>query len=209
MNAETNQVFDGYRLIRFIGRGGFGEVWLCRSEAMGDDRALKIIPSISASHLQKEYESLLQYRKAAAQLRSPHLLAIEHVNLIEAGLFYIMPLADGIGAEDPADPDWLPQTLAQKIHHQKDQAQWFSSAEIIDMMLPILAALQTLSDAGLIHRDVKPENILFYEGKPCLGDISLLGSDTHAITHRGTPGYVTPSWYVGGQPDMYSAAATL
>jgi tetratricopeptide (TPR) repeat protein len=66
-----------------------------------------------------------------------------------------------------------------------------------------------LSDVGLVHRDVKPENILFFNGQPCLGDISLLGADASVITRRGTPGYASPSWYVGGHPDMYGAAATL
>jgi serine/threonine protein kinase len=207
--SNESTVLDGYQLIRILGRGGFGEVWLCRSEAMGDYRALKIIPSTSASHLQKEYESLLHYRKASAALRSPHLLPIEHVNLIEQGLFYVMPLADGAGADDPSDANWQPITLASKIHERRHAEHWFSSGEIIEMMFPILQALQTLSDAGLIHRDVKPENILFFKGKPCLGDVSLLGQDAATITNRGTPGYSTPSWYLQGQPDMYGAAATL
>jgi serine/threonine protein kinase len=209
MNAQIDQILDGYRLIRFLGRGGFGEVWLCRSEAMGDYRALKIIPSTSASHLQKEYDALLHYRKAASSLRSPHLLLVEHVNLTDVGLFYVMPLADGSGADDPADLAWVPTTLGRKIHEKKDSASWFASGEIIAIMAPVLGALQTLSDAGLIHRDVKPDNILFFDGKPCLGDVSLLGRDAEMITHRGTPGYTTPSWYIGGQPDMYGAAATL
>ena len=209
LSAQVDQVFDGYRLIRFLGRGGFGEVWLCRSEAMGDYRALKIIPSTSASHLQKEYDALLHYRKASAALRSPNLLPIEHVNLNEQGLFYVMPLADGAGAEDPANSDWHPVTLGSKIRERVDSHRWFSSGEIIEMMYPILKALQTLSDSGLIHRDVKPENILFFEGMPCLGDVSLLGQDAETITKRGTPGYSTPSWYLGGHPDMFGAAATL
>ena len=209
MDAVSDQVLDGYRLIRFLGRGGFGEVWLCRSEAMGDYRALKIISTTSPEHLRKEYDSLLQYRNASAQLRTPHLLPIEHVNLVADGLFYVMPLADGIGASDPDDPAWTPLTLAQMIFLRMEQSTWFSSEEVIGIIQPILQALQTLSDAGLVHRDVKPENIMFFGGKPCLGDISLLGVDAHAITQRGTPGYVTPSWYVDGLPDMYGVAATL
>jgi serine/threonine-protein kinase len=63
------------------------------------------------------------------------------------------------------------------------------------MPLAVLQALQTLSDAGLVHRDVKPENILFFNGQPCLGDISLLGADASVITRRGTPGYATSFWY--------------
>jgi hypothetical protein len=69
--TERPETLGGYRLIRFIGRGGFGEEWLCRSEAMGDYRALKWIPSTSKGRLEKEYESLLHYRKTAAALRSP------------------------------------------------------------------------------------------------------------------------------------------
>ena len=202
-------ILDGYRLIRFLGRGGFGEVWLCRSESMGDYRALKFIPTSHADRLEKEYDALLHYRKAAAQLRSPHLVPIEHVNRNDAGLYYVMPLADGGATVDPADPAWSPVNMATTIHERSKMPVWFSSKEIIALIRPVLDALQTLSDAGLVHRDVKPENILFFNGHPCLADISLLGADASVITRRGTPGYATPSWYVGGHPDMYGVAATL
>jgi len=207
--TERPETLDGYRLIRFIGRGGFGEVWLCRSEAMGDYRALKWIPATRTGRLEKEYESLLHYRKAAAALRSPSLLAIEHVGRTEGGLYYIMPLADGVTGTDPSDPGWIPLSLAEKLRGQSEAPTWFSSAEVIDLMTPVLDGLQILTEAGLVHRDVKPDNILFFHGKPCLGDISLLGIDAEVVTRRGTPGYATPSWYLGGHPDMYGAAATL
>ena len=206
---SNSLVLDGYRLVRFLGRGGFGEVWLCRSESMGDYRALKFIPTNHADRLEKEYEALIHYRKAVARLRSPRLVPIEHANRNEAGLYYVMPLADGGPSDDPSDPGWLPLSLTTKIHERASAAAWFTSREIIALIEPVLEALQTLSEAGLVHRDVKPENILFLNGQPCLGDISLLGADTAAITRRGTPGYATPSWYVGGHPDMYGVAATL
>lgn len=206
---ERPETLDGYRLIRLIGRGGFGEVWLCRSEAMGDYRALKWIPSADMDPLAMEYESLLLYRKAAAALRSPSLLAIEHVGLTDGGLYYVMPLADGVTDTDPSDSRWIPLSLAEKLRGQAESSNWFSSHEVINLMLPVLEGLQILTDAGLVHRDVKPDNILFFNGKPCLGDISLLGMDAPLVTRRGTPGYATPSWYLGGHPDMYGAAATL
>lgn len=206
----TNGItLDGYQLIRLIGSGGFGEVWLCRSEAMGDYRAIKFISTHDSDKLDKEYQALIHYRKAVSQLRSPQLVSIEHVNRNEAGLYYVMPLADGSGAEDPSDPAWTPLSLSCLIAERSETPAWFSSREIISLIEPILQALQTLSNAGLIHRDVKPENILFFNGQPCLGDISLLGLDASVITRRGTPGYATPSWYVGGHPDMYGVAATL
>ena len=203
------QVFDGYKIIRFLGRGGFGEVWLCRSQTTGHYHALKFISGRDADLLEKEHHSLGLYRSAAARLRSPHLVPIEHINRHTAGLYYVMPLADGITDVDPADPDWQPLSLASLIEARCSAATWFSSQKINGLIHPILSALQSLSDVGLVHRDVKPENILFFSGSPCLGDISLLGEDAAVITRRGTPGYATPSWYRGGHPDMYGAAATL
>jgi serine/threonine protein kinase len=203
------QVLDGYRLVRFLGRGGFGEVWLCQSEAMGSYHALKFIARANHEVSEREYQALTLYRTASGMLRSPHLVPIEHINRNATGLYYVMPLADGIVAGDPVDPAWQPLSLAARIHAQAAHPAWFSSAEITATLCPLLHALQTLSDAGLVHRDVKPENILFLNGQPCLGDISLLGADASVITRRGTPGYATPSWYVGGHPDMYGIAATL
>ena len=205
----SGQILDGYHLVRFIGRGGFGEVWLCRSAAMGDYRALKFIQSTHADRFDKEYGALLHYRKSASRLRSAHIVPIEHANRSAAGLFYVMPLADGTADNDPADPAWQPLSLAAHVQEQTGQPAWFTSREIISLIQPILEALQTLSEAGLVHRDVKPENILVFNGQPCLGDISLLGADAAMITRRGTPGYSTPSWYEGGHPDMYGVAATL
>jgi len=209
MPMERPETLDGYRLIRLIGQGGFGEVWLCRSEAMGDYRALKWIPTSNKGRQEKEYESLLHYRKAAAALRSPVLLAIEHVGRTDEGLYYVMPLADGVTDTDPADPGWIPLSLSEKLRVQAEAPAWFSSAEVIELILPVLEGLQILTEAGLVHRDVKPDNILFFQGTPCLGDISLLGVDAPVVTRRGTPGYATPSWYLGGHPDMYGVAATL
>ena len=210
-NLKPGDVLDGYEIVRQIGAGGFGTVWLCRTQSMGDCRALKFISGANREVLQKELDALVRYRQAAGQLRSPHLMPIEHVNTNTFGLFYVMPLADGFGADDPTNGTWRPRTLASLIEHRRSETNWFSGEEIISLIRPVLEGLQTLLDAGLVHRDVKPDNILFLDGHPCLADISLLGEDAHLVTRRGTPGYSAPSWYVdaGGHADMYGAAATL
>jgi len=206
---HPGDAFDGYRLIRRIGSGGFGEVWLCRSDTIGDLKALKFVTADRPEMLEKELGSLIRYRQAANDLRSPHLMPIEHINRTADGLFYIMPLADGHGAANPEDPEWVPWTFERMVHER--QGAWFSSKDIAELMAPVLDGLQAISGAGLVHRDVKPSNILFLGGRPCLADISLLGEDSGSITRRGTPGYAAPSWYVesGGSPDMFGAATTL
>jgi hypothetical protein len=208
---QPGETLDGYRTIRLIGSGGFGAVWLCRSEAVGDLRALKFVPILDEGRHAREFEALTRYRQSANQLRSPAILPIEHVNRREDGLFYIMPLSDGSGAEDPVDPDWRPTTLTAVLEGRRSAETWLSEEQVRAYLVPVLEALQLLSDAGLVHRDVKPDNILFLNSSPCLADISLLGDDSFSITRRGTPGYSAPSWYMesGGHPDMYGAATTL
>ncbi|NLT70389.1 MAG: hypothetical protein GXX91_06810 [Verrucomicrobiaceae bacterium] len=120
-----------------------------------------------------------------------------------------MPLADGRGGDGPEDPAWRPLGLDFLLEGQRERKEWFTSREIVKMLRPVLHALQTLSEAKLVHRDVKPANILFFDGNARLGDISLLGEDAVTVTRRGTPGYATPSWYEGGHPDMFSVGATL
>lgn len=208
---QSGELLDGYRTIRLIGSGAFGVVWLCRSEAVGDLRALKFIPTLDKERHDREFEALTRYRQSANQLRFPGIIPIEHVNRREDGLFYIMPLCDGYGAKDPTNLEWRPATLATVLAGCRAANKWLSVEQVLAYMTPVLDALQVLSDAGLVHRDVKPDNILFLNGRPCLADISLLGDDSFSITRRGTPGYAAPSWYLesGGQPDMYGAATTL
>jgi serine/threonine protein kinase len=208
---EADLVLDGYRLLRPIGRGGFGEVWLCQVEATGEYRALKYLPSSNVDHLERELAALIRYRTEATRLQCPYLLPIEHVNRTDDGLFYSMQLADGLGVSDPRSPEWRPKTLAALIRERRGAPSWFSAREIQATIVPLATAAQALSDAGVAHRDIKPENILFVEGRPCLGDISLLTDGANVATSRGTPGYAAPRWYLesGGNPDMWGLASTL
>jgi len=83
----SGDILDGYRLIRPIGRGGFGEVWLSQLEATGEFRALKFIPSLDPEKLERELEAVKRYRSVASNLHSPHLLQIEHVTKAESKRF--------------------------------------------------------------------------------------------------------------------------
>jgi serine/threonine protein kinase len=203
-------VLDGYRLIRPIGAGGFGTVWLAEGESTGDFHAVKIVDA-SANALERELAAVRRFREFSRQMRSPHLIAIEHVNTHGSALFYVLPLADGGPSHKPINPDWIPDTLAARIEARKTAQTWFSSREILDAFLPISRVVAEMNAGGVVHRDIKPANILFVGGRPCLADIGLLGDDRPSLTARGTPGHLPPSWYLeaSGQPDMWGLATTL
>jgi len=208
---SPGDILDGYRLTRAIGRGGFGEVWLCQLEATREWKALKFLSSADLSQLEQELKALIHYRTIIADLNCPNLVTVEHVNQTGDGLFYVMPLADGPQGLNTQDAAWQPLTLAAQIAQRRTAATWFSAAEIRAVMLPLLEAVRQLTAAGVVHRDIKPDNILFLRGRPCLGDVGLLTEDAAQITRRGTPGYAAPSWYLetGGNPDMWGLATTL
>ena len=202
---------DGYRLIRKIGQGGFGEVWLAQSQATGAWKALKWIPASSNRHFDQELSSLRRYVNSISSLRCPQLVPIEHVRLDEQGLAYVMPLADGNAVHNPEDPAWEPTTLALLLNRNRDAGSWFTSGEIRSIILDVLAGAAAIADAGLVHRDIKPENVLFLSGRPCLADFGLSTDDASLVSLRGTPHHTAPSWYVenGGNADQWGVAALL
>ena len=207
----VDEILDGYRLIRLIGSGGFGDVWLCQMQSTGEYRALKFVPQDQIRHLDRELQALRAFRREVEHGAANHLVSIEHINRCEAGLFYVMPLADGPSGVEILDAAWKPLTLEAVIGNRRSAPRWFTVEEIVRIFRPLALAAQALSDAGLVHRDIKPQNILFFGGLPRLADIGLVSVDDAELSEMGTPGYVAPQWYLAahGNPDMWGLAATL
>ncbi len=207
---EPGAVIDGYRLIRVIGAGGFGDVWLCFSETLHHHFALKVIRQSQAGHSDRELEAVQKFKQLGLGNSATGIMPIEHVGTTGGHLYYIMPLADGT-AKTPTDPDWRPLTLGALIRSRREAADWFTSGQILTWLTPIVRAAETINTTGLIHRDIKPDNILFLRGNPVLSDISLLREDDELITEIGTFGFRAPTSYAesGGKPDMFALAVTL
>ena len=208
---QAGSVVDQYRLIRPIGEGGFGTVWLAHSAILGAHVAVKVLNPAKPEAVAVELAAVRTYKAMAVSGAPVGLMPIEHVGVIDNQVFYVLPLADGLDDVQPDDPVWRPRTLAACIERQRNAPAWFSPAEIAVWLTPICSAAQILADAGLVHRDIKPDNIIFLHGLPVLSDISLLRTDSLTATRIGTPGYYAPSWYAdtGGKLDMFSLAATL
>src|SRR5258708_14871749 len=162
---SSGAVLDGYRLVSLIGQGGFGGSWLAVNETTGKRVAIKVIEGTEAL-----VQELAALRKSVhiAHL-SQHLLRPEHVNRNDSRLWMVNPLADSITGADTLDA-YRPLSLANRL----DSKGHLPEPDAIRIALGILRALSALHDAGLLHGDVSPANILRTQGVWVLADPGLV-----------------------------------
>lgn len=209
MSAEFPQV-PGYRMLRKIGAGGFGAVYLAKKDGDSGFVALKFIQT---SQARRERDALEKY------VRFPdkrNWVQITDWGDIGDAIFYVMPLADVLPGRElfaPEDFRWQEASLQKLIDCRlaSPHAPWFSREEILSFIEPVFDAAIALGEGGLLHRDIKPANILFFGGKAKLADFGLLDKDRRSLSRIGTPLYSAPSWFAGsgGNPDAYGLATTL
>ena len=191
---------DGYQLISLCGSGGFGEVWRAEHEKYGLI-ALKIITN--EKYDDKELKGIFQFQKC----KHPGLIEILDVgHTDERLLYYTMPLADHADSENEYKAD----SLALRIEKKKK----ISPDDVYKIAENISKALGCLHKEGLIHRDVKPDNIVYINGEPVLTDFGLVTVVSYETSRAGTPGfwpsYVLNKSYVPCEAsDFYALGATL
>lgn len=197
-----------YKVIKTIGSGGFGEVYLAESPD-GAFVALKKI--VSPKGVERELGAVRKYAKISERLSDANVVKISDISVSDGALFYVMPLSDGLDGLSPLDENWQPDTLQARIDARRRADKWFSRAEVVGLFLPVVRAADALGKAGVLHRDIKPQNILFFGGKPFLADVGLLTEDRLSASSAGTPFYSAPTWYSSnrGNPDMWGIAATF
>ena len=196
-----------FDLIRPIGEGGFGRVWLAVNRTTGQPRAVKMIPldrSGSRDPAGREIASLTRL-EAHVRCRHPNLLLIHHVGQTAEHLFYVMDLADDLSDRpDPLRPDYRPATLESRL-----AAGPLDPAECAHFSRQLLEALACLHQAGTIHRDVKPANCLFIGGELKLGDFGLLAAANLPVSRLGTLRYMPPDGCMDARADVYAAGLVI
>ncbi|MCF0097340.1 serine/threonine-protein kinase [Micromonospora sp. MH99] len=195
-----------YRLLDLVGRGGMGRVWRARDEMLHREVAVKEVvpPSWLADHERAELRSrTLREARAAARLNHPAVVRLYDVVPVEGSPWIVMEyvpsrtLQDVIDAEGPLEP-----------------------ARAARIGLALLGALEAAHTAGVLHRDVKPQNVLVaHDGRVMLADFGLAtfdggdGAMTRPGMVLGSPQYVAPERAAEGvstvAADLWSLGATL
>jgi serine/threonine protein kinase len=196
-----------YELIRLIGRGGYGDVWLVRDQA-GNYFACKVVyrESFQSNRpYEREYEGIQKFEPVSRSSESQ--VKILHVGRRdEAGYFYyIMELADDFRGSTIDPGSYVPRTLSSEIERRKK----LPVGECIQIGLSLNAALENLHRHGLIHRDIKPANIIFVQGVPKLADIGLVTDMDVTVSYVGTEGFIPPEGPKSAQADIYSLGKVL
>lgn len=195
MAAEDNKSTEelpripDHALVRRIGKGAYGEVWLARS-VLGAYRAVKMVCRSSFQDerpLQREFEGIQRFEPVSRT--HPGLVSILHVGRPDpAGdFYYVMELADDVDREQQIDAD---NYVARTLLHDIRQRDRLPPAECIQIGLSLTAALAHLHRLGLVHRDIKPSNIIYINGTPRLADPGLVASVRENPSNAGTLGFM-------------------
>lgn len=198
-------IIPDHELLRVIGRGAYGEIWLART-VTGALRAVKIV---YRSTFESERAFLREFEGMSAfePISRGHagFIDILHVGRTNEYLYYSMELADDHLAGREIDiVSYEPRTLKSDLARQKR----LSADESIRLGISLTEALEALHTRGLSHRDIKPSNIIFTEGVPKLADIGLVAASGQQ-SFVGTEGYVPPEGPGTPQADVYSLGKLL
>jgi TolB-like protein/Tfp pilus assembly protein PilF len=207
IEARDAPTIPDLELLRCIGRGAYGEVWLARN-IVGTYRAVKIISRAAFADeeaFEREFSGLQRFEPVSREHDA--FVAVLHVgrNNTAGFFYYVMELADddANGGEIHRDT-YVPRTLSNELA----RCGQLSVAATVDLGLSLSEALAELHRRGLVHRDVKPSNIIFVKGHAKLADIGLV-AQTGQKERLGTSGYIPPEGPGKPQADIYSLGKVL
>ena len=202
---KPSDVIDArYRLERLLGTGGMAEVWLAEDRRLGRWVAVKVLRDVLPG--EQEGELVSGFRREAhiiARVQHPNIVQVYDAGVYDGRNYIVMEYVHGY-------------SLRALLEAQPR----LSEAEAIGYATQLAAALQSAHDKGIVHCDVKPENILISEQQvPKLADFGVAETLTRTLSPQeareilGTIAYLAPEVIQGAdadaRSDVYSLALTL
>ncbi len=206
--------FNHYEIIKQIGAGGMGEVYLAEDTKLDRKVAVKVLNEKFAAH-ESNIQRFVKEAKAASSLNHPNILVIHEIGESEGAQYIVSEYVEG-------------KTLRQSIKEKT-----LSFAEILDIAIQIANALAAAHSAHIIHRDIKPENVIIrpdglakildfglaklvarkHQSLIGLEDGTLRQNDTAKGIILGTVNYMSPEQAKGEQiderTDIFSLGAVI
>jgi predicted Ser/Thr protein kinase len=187
-----------YELCEEIARGGMGVVYRARDMELGADVAIKVL-------LERDPEELARFRREAEAtkcLRHPNVVSVHGLGLHEGRPYLVMELIRG-------------ESLQQRIQRRGP----LRTAEAVRVLEGVARAVAAAHAAGILHRDLKPHNVLLEGERILLTDFGVARTSASTLTQTGevlgTPGYMAPEQAAGKRKDwgplldVYGLGATL
>ncbi|MGQ0762509.1 MAG: protein kinase domain-containing protein [Acidobacteriota bacterium] len=209
---SPNSTIAQYTIVSKIGEGGMGEVWRARDPKLGRDVAIKVLPALLSENADR-LNRFEQEAQAAGALNHPNILVIYHIGTHEAAPYIVSELLEGETLRERMTGGALPQRKA------------------IDYGLQIAKGLAAAHEKGIVHRDIKPDNVFVTNdgrvkildfGLAKLTGVSETQSQTEVPTRKvntdpgtvmGTMGYMSPEQLKGQhgdhRSDIFSFGAIL
>jgi len=185
---------DRYRCIRELGRGGMAAVFLARDLKHSRDVAVKVMhPPIAAA---LGADLFLREIEIAAQLRNPHIVPLFDSGDADGALYYVMPFEEGA-------------SLRQRL----EERGALPNEDVVVILRDVCDALAHAHAHGVVHRDIKPDNVMLSGRHAMVTDFGVAKAATAATTASsaplGTPAYMAPEQIAGNGPvdqraDIYS-----
>ena len=224
--------FGGYRLVRPIGRGGVGVVYEAVQQPLQRRVALKLL----ATPLVGQPQAVARFRRESellARLHHPNIVPVYDAGVVDGVPYHAMELIDGCSLQDLVrvvrhgarrDGRTLAAALATVLDRPDAGGGLVADSHVaaaLRVVAAVASALVAAHAAGILHRDVKPANILLRaDGTPLLSDFGLARDEqepglTRSGDFAGTPHYVSPEQAdgdlaaVGPASDVFSLAVVL
>ncbi len=201
----TGERIERYQILEKLGEGGMATVYKARDTRLERDVALKLIrrSAFPAEMLEQILKRFEREAKSLARLSHPNIVTVHDYGEFDGAPYLVLEFCPG-------------GDLRQRLHGKP--MEW---REAIQLILPVARALRAAHQAGVIHRDVKPSNIMFTrDGEPKLSDFGIAkileSNEAATLTGTGvgmgTPGYMAPEQWTGQtgpQSDQYGLGVVL